>query len=273
MRILLITDSHLAKSAPAFVENWRAAAKFAARSGADLTIHFGDITLDAINGVEQLDFARRLIDEWPTEMRLLPGNHDIGDNPPGPGIVAEDALHPDWLARYRALFGADYWTLEAGAWRLIGIDAQLLGSDTEEEEKQWQWLTDQLAATRGSPVALLVHKPMLAPEGADPGSDARYVPLAPRQRLLTMLATVDLRIVICGHAHQYLDYVRDGVRHLWLPSCAFYIPDSRQERIGEKIVGLGMIEFEGDTFRFDLISPEGVVRHNILDYPLFPEHV
>ena len=77
MRIALIADSHIAASAPAFVSKWRAAAEFAARSRTELTIHLGDITLDAINGVEQLDFARKLIDRWPTPVRVLPGNHDI----------------------------------------------------------------------------------------------------------------------------------------------------------------------------------------------------
>ena len=271
MRIILIADSHLAASAPAFVANWNAAAAFAARSGAELTIHLGDITLDAINGVEQLEYARELIDRWPTPMRFLPGNHDIGDCPAGAGLPVDDALHPDWLAKYRALFGPDYWTLDCDAWRIIALDAELLGTGTKFEEEQWRWLTAQLAEKPGSPVALLLHKPLFDRDPNDPVPHSRYISLEPRLRLLDMFAAVDLRIVVSGHVHQYRDSVYNGVRHLWMPSSAFYIPDSAQLRIGEKVTGVGVIEFESDACHFNLVVPEGVQRHNILEYPLFPE--
>ena len=49
---------------------------------------------------------------------------------------------------------------------------------------------------------------------------------------------MDVRAVLSGHRHQHLDRVIGGVRHVWLPSTAFYLPDSIQDRLGDKVTGL-----------------------------------
>ena len=48
MRLLIVTDSHRAPSAPACNQNWRAVLEYAARSSAQLTVYLGDITLDVV---------------------------------------------------------------------------------------------------------------------------------------------------------------------------------------------------------------------------------
>jgi 3',5'-cyclic AMP phosphodiesterase CpdA len=270
MRIILVTDSHLAPTADACNANWHAAKEFAGRLGADLTIHLGDITVDGTNDLAQFDWALRLSEGWPTPLRFLPGNHDIGDNPPGPGAATHHPLDLGRLADYRAAFGDDYWAMAADGWWVIGLDAQLLGSGTEAEAAQWEWLAGAIAETEGRPVAVLLHKPLFRTDPADPTPHIRYVPHAPRRKLLALLAPLDLRLVASGHTHQYLDQVIAGVRHLWVPSSAFYIPDTHQERIGEKVTGIGVLELTPDGHRFDLVCAEGVARNNILDHPIYP---
>jgi hypothetical protein len=78
---------------------------------------------------------------------------------------------------------------------------------------------------------------------------------------------------VSGHVHQYRDRVVDGVRHLWIPSTAFFLPDELQDRIGEKVTGIGMIELGPDRLRVHLVCPEGVIRHDALDHPVYPKHV
>ena len=267
MRILLITDSHLANGALDFVANWHAAASYAKRSAIDLTIHLGDISLDAINTWPQLHEARVLVDAWPTPMRLIPGNHDIGDNP-----GTRDAPEHEWLseasrARYLALFGEDRWAIDAEGWRLIAFDAQLLGSGMPEEAEQWDWLASEFKNAAGKPIVVLLHKPLFENPATDSDHHMRYVPHAARDRLLVLIARADVRLVLCGHAHQYLDRTIDGVRHVWLPSSAFIIPDPHQTRFGEKIVGVGVLELgrDGEGYRFglDVVVAEGLVAHDI----------
>jgi hypothetical protein len=77
-------------------------------------------------------------------IRFLPGNHDIGDNPIAPGAPTEQPLDLARLEEYRILFGVDRWSLKAGVWRVIGLNAQLFGTATAEEEQQFDWLASEL---------------------------------------------------------------------------------------------------------------------------------
>jgi len=136
MRIVVVTDSHLAPSAPACNANWRAVREYVARSASDLTVHLGEITLDAASDSSQLEAARAMCEPWPTSFRFLPGNHDIGDNPPGLGHPAQQPLERRLLERFRAEFGPDYWNMAVDRWLIIGLNAQLFGSDFRLEEEQ-----------------------------------------------------------------------------------------------------------------------------------------
>ena len=86
---------------------------------------------------------------------------------------------------------------------------------------------------------------------------------------MNLLAGVDLRIVVSGHVHQYLDRNIDGVRHFWVPSTAFFLPDSIQERVGEKVTGLGLLELSSESYRFDLVCPESPVHNNLVEQTFY----
>ena len=271
MRVLLVTDSHLAPGSEAANRNWDAVRAFAERSQAALTIHLGDITRDGWSEPSEHEFAAAASEDWPTPIRFLPGNHDVGDNPPGPDTPCKQPLSSELLARHRALFGDDYWVLDAGSeedWRLIGINAQLLGSDTPHEDEQWAWLEAAIAEAAGRPVALFSHKPLYQDDPESEPPHIRYVPTAPRRRLRELLSKADCRLFASGHTHQALDRMLDGTRHIWLPSTAYRFPDDMQEQIGRKLVGIGLLHLDREAgpegFRFDLIAPEGMVQHEFV---------
>jgi hypothetical protein len=153
---------------------------------------------------------------------------------------------------------------------MIGLNAQLFGTGTAEEERQFRWLGNELRSSVG-PLGLMLHKPLFrnGPEDCEP--HVRYVPEAPRRRLLAMLRGRELRFVLSGHAHQTRQFLCGGVEHRWAPSTAFCLPDGMQERIGEKEVGILTLALAGNTHLFTAIRPEGLIRHNILDHPqLYP---
>jgi three-Cys-motif partner protein len=100
-------------------------------------------------------------------------------------------------------------------WFIIGLNAQLFGSDFGLEADQWRWF-GEWAGMR--PVALMLHKPLFQNTCEDEVPHIRYVPLGPRRRLLNLIARLDVRIVLSGHAHQYLDRIIGGIRHIWVPS-------------------------------------------------------
>lgn len=80
-----------------------------------------------------------------------------------------------------------------------------------------------------------------------------------------------LRLVVSGHTHQYRDRTVDKVRHVWLPSTAFFLPEELQDRIGEKITGLAVIELAPEHASVHVVCPDGVARHDVLDHPVYPK--
>jgi 3',5'-cyclic AMP phosphodiesterase CpdA len=155
-----------------------------------------------------------MCEPWPTPFRFLPGNHDIGDNPPGPDHPAQQPLQERVLQRFRVAFGPDYWGTAVSGWFVIGLNAQLFGSHSWLETEQYRWLGECVREAGKRPVALMLHKPLFQNTREDAAPHIRYVPLGPRRRLLNLLAGMNLRIVLSGHVHQYLDRIIDGVRHI-----------------------------------------------------------
>jgi 3',5'-cyclic AMP phosphodiesterase CpdA len=271
MRIAVVADSHLAPAAHAFNRNRAAVGTFVKASHAELTVHLGDVTVDGLGDAAQFAYVQAISASWPTPIRYLPGNHDIGDNPPGPGVTAKQPLAPVRMGDFRAAFEPDHWVLDAEGWRLIGLNAQLFGTEGVEEAQQWAWLTDVAAKSRAIPAILLLHKPLFQDSPADAAPHHRYARIVARRRLIELLSTTRVCAVISGHTHQYCDRVVDGIRHIWVPSTAYYLPDEVQDRIGEKITGLGVLALSPDTYRFHLVCPDGVARHSALDHPFYPE--
>jgi hypothetical protein len=197
-------------------------------------------------------------------MRCVPGNHDVGD---GSGEAPLDVRS---LSVYRSVFGVDHWAVDVGHWKVIGINAQLLGSGSSQEQALWQWLGRQAGAfDTQTRTALFLHRPLLRRQPGEAARVGRYVPSAACERLLDGPLGRTLRLVCSGHTHQYLDDTVHGVRHLWVPSTAFVFPDDIQSRIGEKVVGVGMLELGDDATRFDLWCPEGMKRHDVTTFEFF----
>ena len=264
MRIALIADTHLSARSPECVANWHAARRAVGRLSAHLTVNLGDITLDGQTHGEELAFASRLMQQWPTETRCVPGNHDLGD---GSGeLPLDDRL----LSAYIDVFGPDHWVVKVGDWKLLGINAQLLGTDSAREEALWEWIAKQVVpAAEHAHTALFLHRPMLRPQLGELTRKGRYVSRGPAERLLNGALKSTLRLVISGHTHQYLDTTVNGVRHLWMPSTAFILPDDMQARIGEKVVGIDLLDFSDGAARFDLWCPDGMKRHDVSTLEFF----
>src|SRR6266702_1433237 len=134
-RIAQITDTHLSDSKPFFVDNFVRIGEAIRESEPDLVLNSGDISLDGASDEADLAAARRLHDGIGLPTRFLPGNHDLGDSQdsPGHGEASIDGARRDRYVRY---FGVDWWSFDVPGWRLLGINAQLLGSNLEAAEDQ-----------------------------------------------------------------------------------------------------------------------------------------
>jgi 3',5'-cyclic AMP phosphodiesterase CpdA len=271
MRIALITDSHLALKTGDVHANACAVRDWAQDWRPDLTIHLGDVTAEAATHPAQLAVAAGFFADWPGPLRVLPGNHDIGDNDDAARPTSQPAVDATRLDRFRRILGPDRFCLSQAGWTLVGLNAQLFGSGGDDEAAQDAWIDETLSRATG-PVGLFLHKPLFRDAPNETERHQRYIPPAPRARLLDRLGRRDLRFVVCGHTHQFRSHLVDGVEHIWAPSCAFRIPDSMQETIGEKVVGVLTLELEPDAHRFALKLPKDVRQNDLLDqHDIYPQ--
>lgn len=257
-----ISDTHLAQRLPKLTRNFERLADYIDSTRPDLVLNTGDLAFDGPSGPNDLDYARALHDALPVPCRYLPGNHDIGDNPTQLGPVPTQPVSDEGRQAYIAAFGDDRWRFEAAGWCFIGLNSLVMNSGLVCEAEQFDWLAGELAATRGKPVALFLHKPIFLNAPDDPeleSSAIRFVPMPARRRLVEMLRAVDLRLVGSGHVHQRRDYMFGHTRHVWSPSASFIIDDTRQERIALKECGLVEYRFQPDGFEVRHVRAPGQV--------------
>jgi 3',5'-cyclic AMP phosphodiesterase CpdA len=190
-----------------------------------LTIHLGDLVhpvpgmptyAAAAGNFKQLTAALR------SPLRLVPGNHDVGDKPVAwapAGIVSDTAL-----ALWRQHFGDHYYAFDFRGLHIAVIDAQIINSGLRSEAEQWAWLERDLADHRGQRTFLCLHYP---PYVTDPDESESYDNLADpgRSWLLSLIETHRPEAVFCGHVHNFW-YNRHGATDCYiLPSTAFVRQD------------------------------------------------
>lgn len=266
-RIAQISDTHLSDDKPFFVDNFRRVGEALRADAPDLVLNSGDISLDGASNETDLAAARALHDAIGLPMRYLPGNHDLGDSQDAPahGEGAIDTVRRD---RYLRHFGEDFWSLDVPGWRLLGLNAQLLGSDLEAAEEQEDTIAEATATLGLRQLALFLHKPLFDRAADETAITGRFVNPVPRQRLLAALSGAMPSLVACGHVHQYRQTSAAGAQHVWGTSTAFVIPDARQPRYGIKEVGYVEHRLEPDgSHESRLVRVTGVPTLNIGDFP------
>jgi 3',5'-cyclic AMP phosphodiesterase CpdA len=81
IRVLVVSDSHLSPRTPEAVANWDSVVAHIATDRPDIVVHTGDVSTDGARVGGDLAFARAQVDRIVRPHYVLPGNHDLGDNP------------------------------------------------------------------------------------------------------------------------------------------------------------------------------------------------
>ncbi len=239
-RIVFLSDLHLSHTHGFFWENFCLARDAADAVGAKAVVINGDLCINGPDSDAEMDFAEASLARFHTRVLALPGNHDVGDEPPGQdkAQIIDEAR----VERWNACFGTDRFAMEIGAWRLLGVNAQLFGSGLAREAEQAAWLAAQLAASPGRRLALVLHKPLFIESEQEAEATPSCMTPAARAGLLALLRQYGIAMVISGHLHATRDRVVDGIRHLWLPALAFLGSASHG---GEPAVGAVVVDFSG----------------------------
>ena len=271
MRLIFLSDTHLADDRSFFVPNFEALVAHVAGSRAAFVVNGGDVALDGADHEGHIAHARALHDRLVTPWRAIPGNHDLGNVAGGSGRPPRQPITNDRRARWCRHFSDEWWTADLGDWTLVGLNAQLMGSGLPTEEVQWRWLDGTLAAAAPRPVVLFTHRPLFneapAQEPGEHGADGRYLAPEPRRRLLDGIARSTVRLVASGHAHQQRYTVHDGVGYLWAPSTAFFLPEAMQPTIGTREVGFVDIDLTTDRPGITMRRLPTMAQNVITDFP------
>ena len=259
-RLTQISDTHLTRRHTTLTENFQRVSEYIDATRPDLLVNTGDLAYDVASSPGDLAFARDLHAALPVPCRHLPGNHDIGDNPtvigPAPTDVATEAGRQNFIS----IVGEDRWRFDEAGWCFVGLNSLIMNIGLSCEAEQFDWLASELGRTGGKPVALFIHKPLYlnAPDDPETGDSAsRFVPQPARRRLIDLLNTVDLRLVASGHVHQRRDFTCGRIRHVWAPSVAFIIPDTKQDRVALKETGLVEYRFAPNAFEVRHVRAPG----------------
>ncbi|MDY7105749.1 MAG: metallophosphoesterase [Actinomycetota bacterium] len=257
MRVTQITDTHLSARRPYALHNWDVLLHHLDGSRPELVVHSGDLVLDDPDD-DDLRFALAQQARLPGPWRAVPGNHDIGE--PGLAPGDERAVTNARLARWRRAWGHDHWAVDLGSWRVVGLNAMVLGSGLTAEWAQDRWLDEQLAsaADEGRHVALFLHKPLFLHRVHDPQARRETVLPEPRDRLLERIVGGPVRLVGSGHLHQRRSVVWRDVAFVWCPASG-YVREAGRTSSFDGVREVGCAEYE--------LWPDGTVSWGFTRVP------
>lgn len=234
LRIALVADPHVNSAATGDEANYKARflrviAEVNAAHVSRVLIA-GDLTQ---NGKpEQFAEFKELIKGFQSPVSVVCGNHDVGpkigitDAKLGSGVTAER------VAKYEALFGASFYTLNWEGVRIIGLNSPVLGSGLPVEARQWEFLKHELlpSASPGIPTLLVTHYPLYLVSPEEPGGIYWNVEPAPRARLLDLIKkNGNVLAVLTGHLHRPLvNKTSGGVLLYSSPPVSFGLPAGKQ---------------------------------------------
>jgi len=260
-RLVFLSDLHLSPTHGFFHDNVIRARDAADAAGAEAVVVNGDLCINGPDSDAEMAFAARVLAGLATPVLALPGNHDVGDEPPGQD--ADQIIDEQRLARWDGCFGTDRFLRDIGAWRVIGVNAQLIGSGLAREEEQDDWLDDAMATAGGRQLALVLHKPLFVEHAQEAAPTVSSINPAPRAPLMDRLRRGGVRMVVSGHLHARRDRVVDGIRHVWLPALAFLGAGGHG---GEPAVGAVTIDFAGaEAVVADLPVAGGLTPHSLAE--------
>ena len=215
-RLIQISDTHLSPGKPHFSGNWAPLAAWIAAQSPDLVIHTGDVTVDGADTEADLRHCAGLLHGLGIPFRAVPGNHDVGDS-----NHRHQPVSPERLARWQRHFGPDRWVEDVAGWRLVGLNAMLVGSSLVAEREQFAWLEGVMEGAAGRRLAWFLHRPLFL-ETPDEG-DTGYWSVRPeaRQALLQLVQRYRVALVASGHLHKAHQFTLDGTSYVW---CLVEVP-------------------------------------------------
>jgi hypothetical protein len=201
-----------------------------------------------------------------TRWRAVPGNHDVGDSQEVGGHQPFDEVR---RARWLDVYGEDYWVEEVPGWRLLGVNALMLGSNLNAAADQEAFVAEAAAGIGDRHLALFLHKALFRAPETQAEATAKCLTPGARARIEAALGGVAPALVCSGHLHEHRDRLFGASRHLWAPAVACTIPEwFIPLNGGVRTLGYIDLTLHGDGgVDAELITPPGIEMIDIADVP------
>jgi len=260
-KVVQISDTHLSETKRHFADNWPLLAEWVRAQSPDLVIHTGDVTVDGAEHERELEYCAGLMRALGIPWLAVPGNHDVGDakNPHQP-------VNATRIERWNRHYGADRWIKDIPGWRLIGLDALLIGSEDPEERQQEFFLEEALASAHGRRTAWFLHRPLFIDEPHEGDTGYWSLKPQPRTRYLGLVTEHKVRVVASGHLHKSHRRAHAGTDYVWGPSGGFVVGPKEQPAMpGKAELGAIVYEFAQDDVAIRIEHLPALVPHVIDD--------
>lgn len=251
--VVQVSDTHLSATHAYFQDNWDAFIEEMERLRPDLVIHTGDVTFNAPDVPQDLIFSRLQLDRLPCPWLLIPGNHDVGE--PGDNPRLGQPINAERMRLWAECYGCDRFSYDLGAWRLVGLNSELMGSGLPEEDEQLDFLECTLADAGDRSVGIFIHKPLYISAPDETNTLAHCVLPSARTPLLNRLGAAQLKFVANGHIHAYFHDTHSDVDFVWCPTTAFIIPNKKMPVAPTDRAGYLIWELDSKTHSHRLVEP------------------
>jgi DNA repair exonuclease SbcCD nuclease subunit len=194
----------------------------------DFVLTGGDMIYTAKNVDEKraavlFDFLQKKTMAFKMPVYYTMGNHETV------GILAEsgmDTLHPMWgKGMYEKLYGKRFYSFTHSDWKFFVLDGiRVLGKERNYtqgvDSLQIDWLRKELLATdKDIPLVISIHTPLVNPHAIETSKSKL---LSSNQELiLSLFRDHNLRIVLEGHTHLYMNLLFDGIHYISGGSTAY----------------------------------------------------
>jgi 3',5'-cyclic AMP phosphodiesterase CpdA len=270
MRIVQISDTHISHLGGVTSENFERIAEFVNTAlRPDLVVNSGDVSILSPDVTEDRETAAKLHQAFDAPVRVLPGNHDLGE-------VGEHAwmgirVTSERIANFVSTFGSDRFLEFVGDdWAIIGLNSEVLGSGLPEEADQWTWLESVASQVEGRNLVFFLHKPFWSP-APEFTEHALAIEPSDRDRILGLFAKSTVKAVGSGHLHNYRRKVEEDILTVWGPSSAFIVHSLPATWGGLAQIGVVEYVIEGDTIESYFRAIPTVTEEEPFEMPAFKE--
>jgi UDP-2,3-diacylglucosamine pyrophosphatase LpxH len=215
-----LPDIHL-HSDSASLASFRDLARQVNRIDPDFILTGGDMIFTAKNvndrkAGELFDLMDREFKKFRMPVHLTIGNHE------NVGITMEsgiDKTNPMWGKQmFESRYGNRYYTFSCNGWKFFILDGIRIlefeknytqGVDSSEIE----WIRNELSSTgKDVPIIISIHTPLINPHGII--STGSEVLSANSSAVLNLFRDHNLKIVLEGHTHLYMNLLLNGVHYI-----------------------------------------------------------